>query len=86
VERAVVLAQGSTVGVTELPPPLQDTEPLLIWSDDSPSLPSTTLAELERLAIVQALQQHHGNRQAAAQALDIGLATLYRKMKTYQLR
>lgn len=85
VERAVVLAQGPTISVAELPPHFQDIEPASVRPDDSGYLPSTTLAELERLAIAQALRQNDGNRQAAAQALDIGLATLYRKMKRYQL-
>jgi transcriptional regulator of acetoin/glycerol metabolism len=31
------------------------------------------------------LQQHHGNRQATARRLGISLATLYRKLKTYNL-
>ncbi len=86
VERAVVLAQGPTIGVAELPPHFQDIEPAPMRPDDGAYLPSTTLAELERLAIAQALLQHNGNRQATARALDIGLATLYRKMKTYQLQ
>ena len=44
-----------------------------------------TLAEIEREAIVQTLQRHAGNRQVAARVLDIGLATLYRKLKEYNL-
>jgi DNA-binding NtrC family response regulator len=40
-----------------------------------------TLAQIEREAIIQALQRSEGNRQAAARHLDIGPATLYRKFK-----
>jgi DNA-binding NtrC family response regulator len=86
IERAVVLAQGSTIGVAELPGHLQETEPVPS-SDDQLTLPTNaTLADIERAAIVHALQQSGGNRQAAARALDIGVATLYRKLKEYQLQ
>ena len=44
-----------------------------------------TLAQIEREAIVQTLQRHAGNRQVAARVLEIGLATLYRKLKEYNL-
>jgi transcriptional regulator of acetoin/glycerol metabolism len=47
--------------------------------------PKATLEDIEQEAIVQALQQHHGNRQATARRLGISLATLYRKLKTYNL-
>jgi DNA-binding NtrC family response regulator len=85
IERAVVLGQGATIGVAELPDHLQEKEPVLPTNDHF-SLPvNTTLAEIERAAIVQALQQSGGNRQAAARTLDIGVATLYRKLKAYRL-
>jgi DNA-binding NtrC family response regulator len=85
IERAVVLGQGPTIGVAELPDHLQVKEPV-IPTNDHFSLPvNATLAEIERAAIVQALQQSSGNRQAAARTLDIGVATLYRKLKTYRL-
>jgi DNA-binding NtrC family response regulator len=85
IERAVVLGQGPTMGIVELPDHLQEKEPVLPANDHF-SLPvNATLAEIERAAIVQALQQNSGNRQAAARTLDIGVATLYRKLKTYRL-
>jgi DNA-binding NtrC family response regulator len=86
IERAVVLAQGSTIGVAELPDHLRATEPVPP-SDDQITLPThATLADIERAAIVHALQQSGGNRQVAARALNIGVATLYRKLKEYQLQ
>jgi DNA-binding NtrC family response regulator len=86
IERAVVLAQGSTIGVGELPGHLQEAE-LVPASDDQLTLPpNATLADIERAAIVHALQQSGGNRQAAARSLNIGVATLYRKLKEYQLQ
>ena len=85
IERAVVLSQGSTIGVTELPDHFQEKESVLATTEHY-SLPvNATLADIERAAIAQALQHTGGNRQAAARTLDIGVATLYRKLKTYRL-
>jgi two-component system, NtrC family, response regulator AtoC len=83
-ERAVILAEGRTV------------EERHLWIDAAPEaagapapppagarLPSTSLAELERMAIEQALAETDGNRKDAAQRLGIGLRTLYEKLKRY---
>jgi DNA-binding NtrC family response regulator len=86
IERAVVLAASSTIGVADLPPHLQGKQ-AQHGALDQFVLPGTaTLAQIEREAIVQALQRHAGNRQAVARTLDIGVATLYRKLKEYQLQ
>ncbi len=45
-----------------------------------------TLAAYERDAIVAALEAAHGNRTLAAEILDIGVATLYRKIRKYQIQ
>ena len=45
--------------------------------------PSMTMAEIERLAIESALRETRGNRRKAAEILDIGERTLYRKLKEY---
>jgi DNA-binding NtrC family response regulator len=85
IERAVVLAQGAMIGIDDLPPELQDQEAVSV--PEHPVVLSTdaTLAQIEREAIVQTLQRHAGNRQITARVLDIGLATLYRKLKEYNL-
>jgi DNA-binding NtrC family response regulator len=43
----------------------------------------TTMAEVERLVIESALRETRGNRRKAAEILDIGERTLYRKLKDY---
>ena len=43
------------------------------------------LLELERRAIVNALEYTKGDRSVAAHLLGIGRTTLYRKLKEYQL-
>jgi DNA-binding NtrC family response regulator len=57
---------------------------------DQPAPPSTvtltpgmTMAEIERAAIENALRETRGNRRKAAEMLDIGERTLYRKLRDY---
>ena len=85
-ERAVVMCQSTSITLADLN---LKNERLgrLTDEDDYFMLPVTaTMAEVEREAIVQALQRHAGNRQATARQLAIAPATLYRKLKEYQLR
>jgi hypothetical protein len=45
--------------------------------------PGTTLEELERAAVEQALNEHQGNRTHAAKSLGISVRTLQRKLKAW---
>jgi DNA-binding NtrC family response regulator len=45
--------------------------------------PGMTLADLEKNAIIAALREVAGNRRKAAEMLDMGERTLYRKIKEY---
>jgi DNA-binding NtrC family response regulator len=47
--------------------------------------PDTSLEDLERAAVEQALIQHHGNRTHAARTLGISVRTLQRKLRQYEL-
>jgi len=86
IERAVVLAKGATITLADLyleEPP--DKAPLT--TNDYFVLPAkSTLAQIEREAIIQALRHTEGNREATARLLNIGPATLYRKFKEYQIQ
>lgn len=44
-----------------------------------------TINELESIAIENAIHEYHGNLTEAAKALGIGRATLYRKVKQYNI-
>ena len=85
IERAVVLAQGPIITVAELSLEApQDKGPTV--TGDHVVLPANaSLAQIERETILQALQRSEGNRQVAARQLGIGVSTLYRKLKEYQL-
>ena len=45
--------------------------------------PGMTMAQIERAAIEAALKETRGNRRKAAEILDIGERTLYRKLRDY---
>ena len=77
IERAVILAQGTTVRVRELPPEVTQ-KPRLRSSHDL-----LDLQEQERVMITRALERFRGNRREAADALKISPVTLWRKMKRY---
>jgi transcriptional regulator with PAS, ATPase and Fis domain len=77
VERAVILANGPSVRVRDLPPEVTQ-KPRSRPGDDT-----LDLHERERIAIERALEQFGGNRRRAAEALSISTVTLWRKMKQY---
>ncbi|MFN5154084.1 MAG: sigma 54-interacting transcriptional regulator [Gemmatimonadota bacterium] len=47
--------------------------------------PGMTMAEIEKAAILAALRESRGNRRKAAEILQIGERTMYRKLKEYQV-
>jgi DNA-binding NtrC family response regulator len=51
----------------------------------APSSPVVPLAEIEKRAILGALEYTRGDRAVAAHLLGIGRTTLYRKLKEYRL-
>jgi DNA-binding NtrC family response regulator/predicted hydrocarbon binding protein len=79
IERAVILARGSTITVRELPPELSESQARAQLGD------TLDLKEQEERLIVKALERFKGNRKKAAEALNISPVTLWRKMKEYGL-
>jgi two-component system NtrC family response regulator len=77
IERGVILAHGSTIGVRELPKEIADK------GRRPPRGQSLDLQTQERFMIERALEQFDGNRRRAAEALNISTVTLWRKMKHY---
>ena len=53
-------------------------------SSNSPSLSGTKFNEIEKKALMEALEQANGNIPLAAKALGISRATFYRKIKKYR--
>ena len=81
VERAVILADGESVGEGDLQ--FSATPP----SEAAGGLPTDTLdlEEIERAAIRRALAKHGGNITHAAEALGLTRRTLYRRIEAYGL-
>jgi DNA-binding NtrC family response regulator len=83
IERGVLVAKGTEVTVTDLPESIRE--------ESSPSAefvipPHRTLAEIERMAILQTLQRTNWNKQEAAAILGLYRPTLYSKMKKHEIK
>jgi DNA-binding NtrC family response regulator len=79
IERAVIVARGTSIRLRELPPEVSQKSRLRVQGD------SLDLQALERATIERALERFRGNRREAAEALKISTVTLWRKMKQYGL-
>jgi len=80
IERAAILARSDTLEPEDLPPHVSAGMQL----GPSPPLPrQTTLADAERIHILQTLERFGRNHSGAAEALGIGRTTLWRKLKEY---
>lgn len=87
VARAVTLGDGKTIDVSDLPPAIR-AEQAETASDRAPeagSLSTTALAEMERMTILRVFEQAHGDKALAGKMLGISRATLYRKLKRYNI-
>src|SRR6266567_2111771 len=90
VERACALSSGPILHLGDLPTQLQQQglearRSATIGIEDGPDHTAavTTLAEMERQAIVGAIRALNGDKLQAAKLLGIGKTTLYRKLKEY---
>ena len=79
IERAVIVARGTSIRLRELPPEVSQKSRQRAQGD------SLDLQALERATIERALERFRGNRREAAEALKISTVTLWRKMKQYGL-
>jgi two-component system response regulator HydG len=79
-ERAVALARGSRVELEDLPEEIRVAPiPVPITATVRP------LEQIEREYILAALELNGGNQTHTAEQLEIGAATMYRKLKSYGL-
>ncbi|WP_434347794.1 sigma 54-interacting transcriptional regulator [Myxococcus virescens] len=78
VERAVALCEGTRVEREDLPEEVRAAPPSLV-----PTGNPQRLEDMEKHYILAVLAQNGGNRARTAEQLDIGVATLYRKLKQY---
>src|SRR5256886_3301556 len=85
-EYAVVLARQNLVGVKELPGDLQLPAALQQIERSVVSQGVQSLDDMERVTILRALAQCHGNKKKAAELLGIQRPTLYNKLKRYAIQ
>jgi DNA-binding NtrC family response regulator len=83
IERAVLVAKSSDILATDLPESIREEAP---GGADFVVPPHRTLAEIERMAILQTLQRTNWNKQEAAQILGLYRPTLYSKMKKHSIQ
>ncbi len=91
IERAVALGDQEIIDVSDLPPAvrLQQAENVpvetAIFADEATGSSNTDLEELERETIQRVFEQVHGDKARARKMLGISRATLYRKLKRYNI-
>jgi len=89
IERAVALGDRRVIDMNDLPPTIASSSP----SADvragvefpATGLPSTDLEDIERATIQRVFEQVHGDKALAGKMLGISRATLYRKLKRYNI-
>ena len=87
IERAVALGDGRTIDIRDLPSSIAsasmsfETGPVLNASGVS----STDLEDIERVTIQRVFEQVKGDKALAGKMLGISRATLYRKLKRYNI-
>jgi DNA-binding NtrC family response regulator len=83
IERAVLVSKGTEIVPGDLPESLRE-------ETNAPAEfvfpPHWTLAEIEKMAILQTLQRTNWNKQEAAAILGLYRPTLYSKMKKHEIR
>ena len=87
IERAVALGEGKIIDVADLPPAVLSAAP----ATEMPSAPlqgllsSNDLEDIERATILRVFEQVNGDKVVAGKMLGISRATLYRKLKRYNI-
>ncbi len=84
ISRMCIEAEGPTLQVSDLPDSLQSSTDIV--PAGPPNLAGMTMADVEKLHIMNTLRMFGGNREKTAKALGIGARTLYRKLRDYGLR
>ena len=87
VTRAVTLGDGKLIDIADLPPAIrsEQTDAGIVPSQDATNLSTTALAEMERMTILRVFEQANGDKALAGKMLGISRATLYRKLKRYNI-
>jgi two-component system response regulator AtoC len=87
VARAVTLGDRQVIDVVDLPPAIRSEggESVQRSPVENSALSTTALAEMERMTILKVFEQANGDKALAGRMLGISRATLYRKLKRYNI-
>ena len=87
VERAVALGDSRTIDIGDLPPTIASASPMheTIGVPSASGLSSNDLEDIERATIERVFEQVKGDKAMAGKMLGISRATLYRKLKRYNI-
>ncbi|WP_312342976.1 sigma-54-dependent transcriptional regulator [Chryseobacterium binzhouense] len=83
IERSVILEESHELSVGSLPFDLQQNTSTN--SSENKTLSAFSMASAEKLHIQKILNHTKGNKAEAARLLEIGIATLYRKIEDYKI-
>jgi DNA-binding NtrC family response regulator len=88
IERATALGEGKIIDVSDLPPSVIAITPspdAATFTVPQSSLSSNDLEDIERATIRRVFEQVNGDKVMAGKMLGISRATLYRKLKRYNI-
>lgn len=80
VERSLIMTDGNQVTIDALTPDFKMSQQAGVSSD------SFALENIERKHILKVMEYTRGNKAEAARLLEIGIATLYRKLENYGMK
>ena len=85
IARALALGDHRMIDVEDLPPAIRGKQEGGLITEDGAALSTTALADLERITISRVFEQAAGDKALTGKMLGISRATLYRKLKLYNI-
>jgi len=85
IARAVALGDHHTIDAGDLPSTIRVSQDSSGSGPDAAALSTNALADLERMTILRVFEQAGGDKALAGKMLGISRATLYRKLKQYNI-
>jgi two-component system, NtrC family, response regulator AtoC len=85
IARAVALGARRVIHASDLPPAIAAAHDSAVTREDATALSTTALADLERMTILRVFEQAGGDKALTGKMLGISRATLYRKLKRYNI-
>jgi DNA-binding NtrC family response regulator len=85
IERAIALGNHRQIDVADLPPAIASNAPAMSAGGQGATSSLTNLEDIERETIKRVFEQSKGDKVLAGKILGISRATLYRKLKRYNI-